>query len=808
MKRNLFALLLIVILIFSLLSCGHTHTYSDEWEYDESNHWHTATCKHTDKKSGLASHADSDSDGACDVCDYGMTPDAPPTESFNSTATVLTVKGGAGGIVVIVHDDGLIATGNMLDELYREYGLVGDVAMQVNNVSNNSAALSGWQALVSGGRWKVVSHSMTHTWWGTGEGSADRLYSEIVGSQTALRNYFPGERVLTFAYPGFSSDVREHGADVVYSDALFSLVEDTYIGARWYDEKASPTISVGSFDSWKLMNGYFLTTGNIRNGYLTTRLDRAAAGSLEIISLHALTTDLTAPEGGYYMPYVDMETACQLISGYVADGRVWNAHYEDAVMYLREAQSATVSVTGDESALTVTLTDSLDNSIYNFPLTVRITVPDTWAAANMTVGGVAKYLEAKEVNGKWVIDADIVPDGGEAILTPTEKHLHTYDSEWTSDTTHHWHEANCDVHESCNGAVSDRAEHTDTDTDGVCDVCERALFYTVTVETLSDKITLITAGELCGAIGEDVTFTVAVEPDYELWIKSGATLVGTSTALDGKKLYTLKVSAISENTAVSLDVRIDGAYNYESLGNTASSEKTVTVWENDGSYSLADNGGARYVITYKNSADTAYDNTDGVFTLSKYATIVSIKDSLNRESTISYGGVTYGAGGDGVVTLIPSRDWLGITKGFASSKNLEIWPTVRTGDSELAYVFDTEIKIDRSSTGHAISIYYNDGGTDKCNFGFYANGKSIIFYDETYAPHSTGVRVGEWFSLRYELYKDGTVKALVNGSSVYETRITVNSPTSFRLKLSMRDDSQDRNSTVSFKNTRFLKYSQ
>lgn len=43
----------------SLAACetaNHTHTYSDEWTSDATQHWHAATCEHTDEKADVAAH--------------------------------------------------------------------------------------------------------------------------------------------------------------------------------------------------------------------------------------------------------------------------------------------------------------------------------------------------------------------------------------------------------------------------------------------------------------------------------------------------------------------------------------------------------------------------------------------------------------------------------------------------------------------------------------------------------------------------------------------------------------------------------
>ena len=54
-------------------SCGgHKHTFDTEWSFDESEHWHDATCKHDGEKSDIGPHEDENMDGDCDVCGVEM----------------------------------------------------------------------------------------------------------------------------------------------------------------------------------------------------------------------------------------------------------------------------------------------------------------------------------------------------------------------------------------------------------------------------------------------------------------------------------------------------------------------------------------------------------------------------------------------------------------------------------------------------------------------------------------------------------------------------------------------------------------
>lgn len=69
MKRNFLLLLcLVALMAVCLASCAHEHTFSEAWSSDKSNHWHAATCEHGEIKDSLGAHTDLDEDGVCDVC--------------------------------------------------------------------------------------------------------------------------------------------------------------------------------------------------------------------------------------------------------------------------------------------------------------------------------------------------------------------------------------------------------------------------------------------------------------------------------------------------------------------------------------------------------------------------------------------------------------------------------------------------------------------------------------------------------------------------------------------------------------------
>ena len=405
MNKKIVALLLTVIMCFTSLSSCEFILGTDGGEHTNG---------------GDNTESDDNTQGGED-----MIPEAPK-------ATVLPVKGGAKGIVVLIHDDGYTGTVERFDSLLEKHGLVGNIALVTKFVYNTTtktpkdSEVKKFQNFIDTGRWKIVSHSYTHEWWAEdGVESADRMYEEIVGSQTILRELFPGQRVLTFAYPGLSSAVAQYGSQTVFSEAAQKLIEETYISGR----KGTSTTPIDITNKnlrWNWLNGYGFMNGAVKKGTVQDIVQSTAKnGGLTLLYTHQLKADTETKEkadattynnnvmGIYYMDQVCLEVA-----KYVESGDIWNTYYEDAILYTREAQTARVSVTESDGVLTVLLTDEMDDEIYNYALTVRIDAPDDWSAVEIIQGKNVSYALVREIDGKAYIDAEIIPDAGEATISP------------------------------------------------------------------------------------------------------------------------------------------------------------------------------------------------------------------------------------------------------------------------------------------------------------------------------------------------------------------------------------------------------
>ena len=114
MKRRSFLLLafifVLMICMLALASCDdeHVHTFSQDWASDDANHWHAATCEHTDEKSDLAAHdwdagvettpATESAKGVktytCKVCRKTKTEEIPQLEHQHTYSNTLAYDAG------------------------------------------------------------------------------------------------------------------------------------------------------------------------------------------------------------------------------------------------------------------------------------------------------------------------------------------------------------------------------------------------------------------------------------------------------------------------------------------------------------------------------------------------------------------------------------------------------------------------------------------------------------------------------------------------------------------------------------------
>lgn len=248
-----------------------------------------------------------------------------------------------------------------------------------------------WSDVVARGN-DVQSH--THTHLHTEDPGWIGIEAEYADSRKLIEENIPGHRARMLAYPGGpNSKLNSEEVAAKY-----------YAGARW-------------------------ATGTL-----------VPAGSLPYMGVRAVTeSSFNNPAANWADPKRILDpsdkmyrTWCVMIyhgAGdkaadrpffhWLADNKdkLWLSRFCDASLYGQEREAATVKVTENgPSKIEFELTDTLDNAMYDQPLTVKVRLPDGWKSVAATQGD--QPVEAKLVtnDGSPYALVDAVPDKGKVSL--------------------------------------------------------------------------------------------------------------------------------------------------------------------------------------------------------------------------------------------------------------------------------------------------------------------------------------------------------------------------------------------------------
>jgi hypothetical protein len=122
-------------------------------------------------------------------------------------------------------------------------------------------------------------------------------------------------------------------------------------------------------------------------------------------------------DGGYSpLPSTVLRSSLQYLDA--RRSTYWVSTFSNVVRYIKERNDVSVSEssnTGDN--ITLQLTDTLNNAIYNYPVTIRRPLPAGWPSATVSQNGQAVNASLVVANATMYIMFDVVPDGGDVVLS-------------------------------------------------------------------------------------------------------------------------------------------------------------------------------------------------------------------------------------------------------------------------------------------------------------------------------------------------------------------------------------------------------
>ncbi len=272
---------------------------------------------------------------------------------------------------------------------------------------------------------EIGAHSVTHPDLTTlpvgNENTPGTITYELYQSKKKIEEEIPGQKCISLAYPycTYNNDIKTVAHR--YYQAARTCGNDTnpvnIYGMDWYSVSSSDVLfdqprktlsdDQDEFSSYTNM----LQNKLIPNGKWTVFLAH------EVLPFSQISSG--AADAFYYPVSTEWLTElCQWIKQKSDNGFIWVATFGNVTRYIKERQNFSYTlITSNSSEIQFNPIDGLDDSIYNYPLTVDVTVPAEWKNVKVSQGGNVSYVSTYANGNNTYAKINIIPDGGIVTLS-------------------------------------------------------------------------------------------------------------------------------------------------------------------------------------------------------------------------------------------------------------------------------------------------------------------------------------------------------------------------------------------------------
>lgn len=272
-----------------------------------------------------------------------------------------------------------------------------DFKLTLFTVTGNSM-FPGWPKLKAAAAkgHEIASHSVTHA--NFGKLSESQQTTELKNSRDAINANISGQKCITMAYP-----YCVRGND--------KLVSQYYVAARICSGQIAPSTPANFMDVSSIVCGSESSVKTARD--FNNKVNQAAVvNGWCVFLIHGIDND------GGYSPITT--ATLQGSIDYVAANKdkFWVETFGNVACYILERNAASIKETaaGDDS-ITLEVTDNLDDSIFNYPITLRRPLPENWPSAAVSQNNKPVNAQIVDVASKKHVMFDVVPNGGNIIIT-------------------------------------------------------------------------------------------------------------------------------------------------------------------------------------------------------------------------------------------------------------------------------------------------------------------------------------------------------------------------------------------------------
>ena len=243
---------------------------------------------------------------------------------------------------------------------------------------------------------EVASHTVTHP--SLGGLTIAMQTPELANSQSTINSHITGQQCITLAYPNCSPSDQ-------------TLTAQYYIAARHCQGYIEGNTPSNFYQISSLICG---SSGSVQTAadFNTRFVNTAASKGWCIFLIHGIDND-----GGYSpLPSATLRASLQYLDA--RRSTFWVSTFGNVVRYIKERNAVSVTESSNQdTSITLQVTDTLDNAIYNYPVTIRRPLPQSWQSAKVSQNGQAVDAHIVVVNSIEYVIFDAVPDGGDVVLS-------------------------------------------------------------------------------------------------------------------------------------------------------------------------------------------------------------------------------------------------------------------------------------------------------------------------------------------------------------------------------------------------------
>jgi len=254
---------------------------------------------------------------------------------------------------------------------------------------------TGLQSAADNGH-EIASHTVNHI--NLRNLTNDQQLPEFQNSQKDINAQIKGHSCITIAYPYC----------VKGNDSLCSTFYIAARGCQGYIESKTPA---------DFMNISSMVTGTMSKIQTTQNFNDKVekADSINgwcVFLIHGIDND------GSYSPTQSIVLKSHLEYMKQHNEKFWIATFGDVVRYVKERNDAIIQeISIKNTSISLKVTVKLDNSVYNYPLTIRRILPKTWKSATIVQNGKKLIHQVSTKATSKFITFDVVPNNGNITIS-------------------------------------------------------------------------------------------------------------------------------------------------------------------------------------------------------------------------------------------------------------------------------------------------------------------------------------------------------------------------------------------------------